>query len=96
MKNLGNGDRIKRSGAITGAMPCVSTTYEDFFAADRKEAHVEVEDGSGSQSSSSISSIGKNSDESSGGGGDGEEVQSEYKGGAFVTLDALEEVLPIK
>lgn len=73
--------------------------YDDalnFSAADRKEAHAEVEDRTGSLSSSSISSIGKNSDESSGGGGDGEEVQSEYKGGAFASLEALEEVLPVK
>ncbi|KAG9135601.1 hypothetical protein Leryth_002339 [Lithospermum erythrorhizon] len=58
-------------------------------------------------SSSSASSIGMNSDESSlsdsgagGGGGDSggeeEEVESEYKGGVLDSLEALEEVLPIK
>lgn len=49
-------------------------------------------------SSSSTSSIGKNSDESTGGGGGGdeEEVQSEYKGGPLDSLDALEDVLPVK
>ncbi|XP_073156367.1 protein OXIDATIVE STRESS 3 LIKE 1-like [Henckelia pumila] len=93
MKNPANNDRIERSGLVTGDTPCVSSIL-DFSATDRKEAR--VEDRTGSQSSSSISSIGKNSDESAGGGGDGEEVQSEYKGGAFASLDALEEVLPIK
>ncbi|CAK9138509.1 unnamed protein product [Ilex paraguariensis] len=55
------------------------------------------------QSSSSSSSIGRNSDVSSARGsvdgdqnnGDGEEVQSEFKG-PLGSLDALEEVLPIK
>ncbi|CAI9100719.1 OLC1v1037879C1 [Oldenlandia corymbosa var. corymbosa] len=58
-------------------------------------------------SSSSTSSIGRNSDddeessagrssESGGGGGDSEEVQSKLKTGALDSLEALEEVLPIK
>lgn len=60
--------------------------------------NLESEDHSGSLSLSSSSSIGKNSDdESSGGrGGDEEEVQSEYKAGPLDSLDALEEVLPVK
>ncbi|KZV15111.1 hypothetical protein F511_37014 [Dorcoceras hygrometricum] len=64
---------------------------------NRRASAVE-EDRSSSLSSSSTSSIGKNSDdESSGRGGEGEEVQSEYnKDGAFDSLDALEEVLPVK
>ncbi|XP_073043927.1 protein OXIDATIVE STRESS 3 LIKE 2-like [Primulina eburnea] len=98
MENPGSTDRIERSGVVTGDAPCVSSIYDalNFSAADREEARAEVEDRTGSLSSSSISSIGKNSDESSGGGGDGEEVQSEYKGGAFASLEALEEVLPVK
>ncbi|XP_075475024.1 protein OXIDATIVE STRESS 3 LIKE 1-like [Primulina tabacum] len=98
MKNLGDNDRFERSGVVNGDVPCVSSIYDalDFSAADRKDARVAVEERNGSQSSSSISSIGKNSDESSGGGGDGEEVQSEYKVGAFASLDALKEVLPVK
>lgn len=60
---------------------------------------VEEEDRSG-DSSSSTSSIGRNSyeeaSEGEGEGGDGEEVQSKYKGGALDSLEALEEVLPIK
>ncbi|CAK9144181.1 unnamed protein product [Ilex paraguariensis] len=57
---------------------------------DRHDAVVE--------SSSSSSSIGRNSDVSLDGdpnSGDGEEVQSEFKG-PLDSLDALEEVLPIK
>ncbi|XP_027176717.1 suppressor protein SRP40-like isoform X1 [Coffea eugenioides] len=68
--------------------------------AGRKEVEEEDEGRSG-ESSSSTSSIGRNSDEESSAGrsseaGDGEEVQSEYKGGALDSLEALEEVLPIK
>lgn len=61
----------------------------------------EDEEGRSGESSSSTSSIGRNSDEESSAGrssegGDGEEVQSQYKGGALDSLEALEEVLPIK
>lgn len=68
--------------------------------AGRKAVEEEEEVRSG-ESSSSTSSIGRNSDEESSAGRssegvDGEEVQSEYKGGALDSLEALEEVLPIK
>ncbi|KAL3532694.1 hypothetical protein ACH5RR_006215 [Cinchona calisaya] len=61
-----------------------------------------VEEDGSEDSSSSTSSIGRNSDEESseagpgGGDGDGEEVQSDNRGGALDSLEALEEVLPIK
>ncbi|KAI3447216.1 hypothetical protein Pfo_003881 [Paulownia fortunei] len=81
-------------------MACASLIYNstELSAVDRSfpaAQQLASEDQSVSLSSSSTSSIGKNSDESTG-GGDGEEVQSEYKGGPLDSLDALEEVLPIK
>ncbi|CAA0836836.1 Unknown protein [Striga hermonthica] len=73
---------------------------QEFSAVDRKfpeSPELEAEDHGDSLSSSITSSIGKNSDDSTAGaGGDGEEVQSEYKGGPLESLDALEEVLPMK
>ncbi|XP_051113976.1 protein OXIDATIVE STRESS 3 LIKE 1-like [Andrographis paniculata] len=83
-----------------GCSPASIYNSAEFAAADRR-FEPPPEDQSGSLSpSSSTSSIGKNSDESggggSGGGGDEEEVQSEYKGGPLDSLDALEEVLPVK
>ncbi|CAA0810961.1 Unknown protein [Striga hermonthica] len=72
----------------------------EFSAADRRfpaAPELEDEDHRDSLSSSTTSSIGKNSDDSTTGvGGDGEEVQSEYKGGPLDSLEALEEVLPMK
>lgn len=70
-------------------MTCASSIYNslDFSL-------VEEEDRSASLSSSSTSSIGKNSDDESSGGG---EVQSGCnKEGALDSLDALEQVLPVK
>ncbi|KAJ7979244.1 Myotubularin-related 2 [Quillaja saponaria] len=82
-----SGGTINRSKFI-GGMPCMSI-YDRSFQPER---------GDDSDSSSS-SSIGRNSD-SSGGSSDGEdsgenEVQSSFKG-PLDTMDALEDVLPVK
>ncbi|KAI3443557.1 hypothetical protein Pfo_000222 [Paulownia fortunei] len=99
--NSGGGHRIEGPGFVHRNMTCVSSAYDSsgLSASDRRSAEKEEEENpSGSLSSSSTSSIGKNSDEASGGGSgsDGEEVQSEYKGGPLDSLDSLEEVLPVK
>ncbi|KAL2458884.1 uncharacterized protein Fot_55447 [Forsythia ovata] len=79
-------------------MTCISLICNspECSSGDRRfsaEAAAEAEGRCSSLPSSSTSSIGKNSDESD---GDGEEVQSEYKGGPLDGFDALEKVLPIK
>ncbi|KAL2554008.1 hypothetical protein Fot_07627 [Forsythia ovata] len=103
--NSGNDHRIERSGFARHNMNFVSPIYnsQDFPTDDRRLEEVEpvAEDRTDSVSSSSTSSIGKNSDEelSGGGGGgegEGEEVQSEYNKGPLDSLDALDEVLPVK
>lgn len=98
--NSGGGHPIEGPGFVHREMAYVSSAYDspDLTAADRPSPEPEEEDPSGSLSSSSSSSIGKNSDEhpSGGSGSDEEEVQSQYKGGPLDSLDALEEVLPVK
>lgn len=88
------GDAIRRSRFIHG-VPCVSiydSSEPKVFAEDRRRLERESD-------SCSSSSLGRNSD-LSGGSSDGEdsaddEVQSSFKG-PLDTMDALEEVLPIK
>lgn len=100
----GNDNRIELPGFARHQMNFVSPIYnsQDFPAADRMLVEVDPaeEDRIDPVSSSSSSSIGKNSDEEVSGDGDGdgegEEVQSEYKKGALDSLDALDEVLPVK
>ncbi|KAK6126746.1 hypothetical protein DH2020_014678 [Rehmannia glutinosa] len=101
--NSAGGDhRIERPGIVHRNMACASSIYNptELSAVDRRfpaAQQLASEDQRGSLSSSSTSSIGQNSDDSTSGvGGDGEEVQSEYKGGPLDSLEALEEVLPIK
>ncbi|PIN07402.1 hypothetical protein CDL12_20031 [Handroanthus impetiginosus] len=101
--NSGGDHRIERSGFAHCNMACASAIYNsgEFSTADLRFPGAQQrvpEDQTGSLSSSSTSSIGKNSDDSTGGGGSGdeEEVQSECKEGPLNSLDALEEVLPVK
>ncbi|KAG8367146.1 hypothetical protein BUALT_Bualt16G0042300 [Buddleja alternifolia] len=102
--NSGGDHRIERSGFAHRNMAFASSIYNsaELSGADQRfedAQQVVLDDRSGSLSSSSTSSIGKNSDDSSRGGGggcDGEEVQSEYKGGPLDSLEALEDVLPVK
>lgn len=88
------GDAIRRSRLVHG-MP-----FNSIY--DSQEPKVYAGDGRLEQDldSCSSSSIGRNSD-LSGGSSDGEnstdeEVQSSYKGGPLDTMDALEQVLPVK
>ncbi|XP_073140455.1 protein OXIDATIVE STRESS 3 LIKE 1-like [Henckelia pumila] len=98
--NSASDQSMERPAFVHRNMACVSSIYNppDFSLRVSPVEEAEEEDRSASLPSSSTSSIGKNSDEeSSGGGGEGEEeVQSECKGGALDSLDALEEVLPVK
>ncbi|KAF6171090.1 hypothetical protein GIB67_015038 [Kingdonia uniflora] len=102
-----NSNRIQRLGFTRGGLSCItmfnsSESVTVNMAGDQmvpmmKKSKTPVEEESDSCSSSSI---GKNSDVSGvsdGGGGDDDEneVQSSYKG-PLDTMDALEEVLPIK
>ncbi|GMN52995.1 hypothetical protein TIFTF001_022139 [Ficus carica] len=90
----GGGDAIRRSRFIHG-VPCLSiydSSEPKVFAEDRRRLERESD-------SCSSSSVGRNSD-LSGGSSDGDdsaddEVQSSFKG-PLDTMDALEEVLPIK
>ncbi|KAL3535522.1 hypothetical protein ACH5RR_003983 [Cinchona calisaya] len=104
---LDNRDRhlVGRSGFGGQNMTCFSiyrsktSSPELGGAGERVRPGRKVEDRSGDDSSSSsTSSIGRNSDEESSAfdGGDSEEVQSECKAGALDSLEALEEVLPVK
>ncbi|GFP79474.1 hypothetical protein PHJA_000090900 [Phtheirospermum japonicum] len=100
--NSAGGDhRIEPPGFAYRNMACASSIYNppELSAVDRRFSAVQqpaLEDQRGSLSSSSTSSIGENSDNStSGAGGDGEEVQSECKGGPLDSLEVLEEVLPV-
>ncbi|VFQ62819.1 unnamed protein product [Cuscuta campestris] len=91
---------IERSGFVHG-MKCIPI-YEspEFSVGDGGFAAKEAD--SDEQTSSCTSSIGRNSDDLQVGrsldaaDGDGEEVQSSFKGGVLDSLEALEEVLPIK
>ncbi|KAL2534351.1 Uncharacterized protein Adt_07702 [Abeliophyllum distichum] len=76
-------------------MSCISLICNspECCSGDRRFSAVAADGRCSSLPSSSTSSIGKNSDDSD---GDGEEVQSEYKGGPLDGFDALEKVLPIK
>lgn len=101
---------IQRSQFIHhGGMSCHRSPASGVVSAGERMFPKEVEERGEDSDSCSSSSIGRNSDLSSeeeeedggGGGGGGEdlgdgEVQSSFKGGPLDTMDALEEVLPIR
>lgn len=81
---------IERSDCIHGGGAPYIPTYDS--------VPFPAENGGGDMDSCSSSSIGRNTESSSNGGDESEgesEVQSSYKG-SLDTMDALEEVLPIK
>ncbi|KAL3642867.1 hypothetical protein CASFOL_013682 [Castilleja foliolosa] len=93
--NSGGANLIEGPAFVQRDMECVSSADE---SPEEAEADPSGSPSASASASSTSSSIGKNSDEASEGGGasDGEEVQSEYKGGPLDSLESLEEGLPVK